>query len=398
MSFDWQTEEDFNWDEEPTAPEPPEPKRRRWPWVLLAMVLLLGTAVSLLYHQLNQRVEVATGDIEADLAASYAVLQQAAVNQDENLFNSLISGRDPEWSQSQRWNLNAGLLFDRPGFNLAWQPELEETAVISQTFSPELNAAELTTQQNYSLNIGNGLTQTVQLERIDVYRLGEDRWLWAPPENAFWGVRRRLEGQLLSVRYPARDEEIVHRLAADLEAKLVQLCATPGITCPRDMRVRLAFSPEPESLSQTAFEEAIFAGGQAIVLPTPTLVGLPQDETGYKAIFRGYASQFLLITLNDLMGWECCENVYLYRAAAERYLHDLGVNSWPLADTSVSLPQDLVLSDVSLFWTDELLTIMDIGFSEAPAPYGLIDFLTVDLALSPSKNYSVFSCISKCII
>ena len=181
MSFEWQPEEEYNWDEEVALPEPPQPGRRRWLWWVLVGVVLVGTAVFLLYRQLNQRVEVATEDVADDLIASYAVLQQAAQNQDENLFNSLLSGRDPEWSLAQQNNIASGLLFDRPGFNLAWQPGVAETAVISQTLSPDLTAAELTTVQKYSLDIGNGLTETVELERRDVYRLGEDRWLYAPP-------------------------------------------------------------------------------------------------------------------------------------------------------------------------------------------------------------------------
>ncbi|MCA9947931.1 MAG: hypothetical protein KC449_30825, partial [Anaerolineales bacterium] len=156
-----------------------------------------------------------------------------------------------EWSQAQRDLLNAGLLFDRSGFGLEWVPQVAETAVLSQTLSPELTAAELTTLQNYSLDIGNGLTQTVQLARTDVYRLGADRWLYAPPEPEFWGETQTVEGQLLSVRYPARDEAIVQRLAADLEAKLVQVCNTEGYECPSDARVRLDFSSRPNSLRQT---------------------------------------------------------------------------------------------------------------------------------------------------
>src|SRR5690606_38055800 len=111
MSFEWQTEEDHRWDEEPAPPKPPKRGRRRWPWLVLATVLVVGTAVFLLYNQINQRVEAATDDIEADLVASYAVLQQAAQNKDENLFNSLLSGRDPAWSLAQQENIANGTLF-----------------------------------------------------------------------------------------------------------------------------------------------------------------------------------------------------------------------------------------------------------------------------------------------
>ena len=129
MSFEWQTEEDSRWDEDVAPPDPPKRARRRWPWWLLLVVVLVGTAVFLIYRQLNQRVETATENVEADLLASYAVLQRAAQSRDENLFGSLISGRDDEWSQAQRDLLNAGLLFERSGFGLEWVPQVAETAV-----------------------------------------------------------------------------------------------------------------------------------------------------------------------------------------------------------------------------------------------------------------------------
>ncbi len=394
MSFEWQTEEDYDWDEELETPEPPNPARRRWPWLVLVGVVLVGTAVFILYRQLNQRIEVATDDVATDLAASYAVVQQAAQNRDKNLFSTLLSGRDPDWALAQENNLTAGLLFDRPGFNLEWQPGLAETAVLSQTLSPDLTAAELTTLQSYSLDIGNGLTQTVQLERADVYRLGENRWLYAPPEQAFWGVRRRLEGQLLSVRYPARDEEIVQRLSADLEAKLVQICSISGYDCPPDARIRLVFSQEPDSLTQVTFLDvltrepeaagAVWNGELAIVLPTPTLVGLPHDEVGYRTIFRGYARQMLTRALNDLTGWDCCQNVPYYRAAITYQLYELGVEMWPLVDSAVPLPNDFNLGDGALFWQAPFPETPT-DFGQTPAPYVVVDFLVNKLQFSPRE-------------
>lgn len=393
MSFEWQTEEEHSLDDESPLPKPPRRERRRWPWLVLATVVVVGTAVFLLYRQINRRVEAATGDIEADLVASYAVLQQAAQDKDENLFNSLLSGRDMEWALAQRENVANGALFDRTAFGLTWQPMLAETAVISQTFSPELTAAELITLQNYSLDIGNGLTQTVQLLRVDVYRLGEDRWLYAPPEAEFWGVRRRLEGQLVSVRYPARDEAMVHRLAADLEARLVQVCNTPGFTCPEDAEVRLSFSAEPDSLTHFTFLDAltedqasgdsVWAGGATVVLPTPTLVGLPQDEAGYQALLRGYEAYLLTVALNDLIGWECCENVPFYRAAIERQLYELGVGEWPLAETAVSLPDELYLLAVADDWNAPFPEVAT-GFAATPMPYIAVDFLVNTFHLAPA--------------
>ncbi|MFZ1398833.1 MAG: hypothetical protein WAS33_18155, partial [Candidatus Promineifilaceae bacterium] len=111
MSFEWQTDEEYEWEETPSPPESPRP-RRRWPWVLLLVVILAGTAVFLIYRQLNQRIDIATEETEAELLASYDVWQRAVQNQDENLFNSLLSGREPEWVAAQRSLLQTGMVFD----------------------------------------------------------------------------------------------------------------------------------------------------------------------------------------------------------------------------------------------------------------------------------------------
>lgn len=393
MSFEWQTDEEYEWEEKPALPEPHR-RRRRWPWVLLLVAILVGTAVFLIYRQLNQRVDAATEETEAELLASYAVWQQAVQNQDENLFNSLMSGRDPEWVAAQRSLLQTGMLFDRSGFGLAWEPGVGETAVLSQTFSLDFTSVELTTLQNYAWNIDNGVTRTVRLARTDVYRLGADRWLYAPPEPEFWGETQTVDGQLLSVTYPARDVEIVQRLAADLEAKLVYLCNTTGYDCPPDAQVRLIFSIEPDSLLEATFLAAftrdqgeigaVWTGDEAIVLPTPTLVGLPQDASGYIAYFRGYAAQMLAVAVTDLVGWDCCENVPFYRAALTAQLADLGVMGWPLADSAVSLPNDLSLQTVAQSWQASFPE-NPTEFAQTPGPYVVVHWLRQTVGISPSR-------------
>ncbi|MEZ4590255.1 MAG: hypothetical protein R3D55_03830 [Chloroflexota bacterium] len=393
MTFEWQTDEEYEWEQTSPEPEPPR-RRRRWPWLLLVAVVVAGTAVFLIYRQLNQRVDAATEETEAELLASYAVWQRAVQNQDENLFGSLLSGRDAEWVAAQRALLQSGMVFDRSGFGLAWEPGVGETAVLSQNFSPDLTAVELTTLQNYTWNVDNGLTQTVQLARTDVYRLGADRWLYAPPEPEFWGETQELNGQLLTATYPARDEEIVQRLAADLEAKLVYLCNTTGYDCPADAQVRLAFSTEPDSLLEATFLAAftrdqgeigaVWTGDEAIVLPTPTLVGLPQDASGYIAYFRGYAAQMLAVAVTDLVGWDCCENVPFYQAALTAQLADLGVLGWPLADSAVSLPNDFSLPTAAQSWQAPFPETPT-DFAQRPGPYVVVHWLRQTVGLSPSE-------------
>lgn len=401
MSFEWQTDEEYEWEETPSPPESPRP-RRRWPWVLLLVVILAGTAVFLIYRQLNQRIDTATEETEAELLASYDVWQRAVQNQDENLFNSLLSGREPEWVAAQRSLLQTGMVFDRSGFGLEWVPGVGETAVLSQTFSLDFTSVELTTLQDYTWHIDNGVTQTVQLARTDVYRLGTDRWLYAPPEPEFWGETQTLAGQLLTATYPARDAAIVQRLAADLEAKLVQLCSTPGYECPSEAQVQITFSTAPDSLVPATFLDAftrdlgeigaVWAGEEGIVLPAPTLVGLPQEANGYIAFFRGYAAQMLAVAVNDLIGWDCCQNVPFYQAALTAQLADLGVMGWPLEGT-VSLPNDFSLPLVAQSWqapSPEIPT----DFAQTPGPYVVVHWLRQTVGLSPSQMMRSLTAVS----
>ncbi|MCP5094773.1 MAG: hypothetical protein GY943_04395, partial [Chloroflexi bacterium] len=122
MSFDWQTEDDVNWDE-PERPSPSSPPRpRRWPWVVVVL-LLLGTAVYGLYRELSQRVDVATAAVEADLLASYDVVQQAIRQQDMDLLSTFMSGRDPDWVQlvDQAVRHDGGY-YDRSLLAMGWVP------------------------------------------------------------------------------------------------------------------------------------------------------------------------------------------------------------------------------------------------------------------------------------
>ncbi len=97
MSFDWQTEEDGGWDDPNFhASDPdkqkPDGKQRGWRW-LIPVALLIGAFVAAGWT-LNQRVQMATARMEADVLASYELVEQAVSRRDDDLFQSVLSGRD----------------------------------------------------------------------------------------------------------------------------------------------------------------------------------------------------------------------------------------------------------------------------------------------------------------
>ncbi|VAW33660.1 hypothetical protein MNBD_CHLOROFLEXI01-214 [hydrothermal vent metagenome] len=169
------------------------------------------------------------------------------------------------------------------------------------------------------------------------------------------------------------------------------------MSCPPETKVRLLFSSDPASLTEATFfdaliradQENVLSGGQAIRLPTPTLVGLPQDEVGYQTLFRGYAAQMLALAINDATGWECCQRVPIYQATVARQLYELGVGEWPLASssppTAVSLPNELLLfANEFVHWNAPFLGTSS-EFAQTPAPYAVVDFLTNDLHLPTAQ-------------
>src|SRR5687767_10969722 len=100
MKFEWQTEDD-TWQEETAGNQPAVKQPRRWAAVLLVL-LAVGVASWLAFKQADRQVEQAQASVEADVAAAYRLVHQAAVQSDRELFASLLAAsRYPEWAESQ---------------------------------------------------------------------------------------------------------------------------------------------------------------------------------------------------------------------------------------------------------------------------------------------------------
>ncbi len=336
-NFNWQTEDDVSWDDLEPVTETAVP--RRHPWITYALIVVgVITAVALIYRQVNQRIEAATANATSDILASHNLVQQASINQDVELFNNLLSGRDPDWVDAQSELLQQGNLFDRSAFDLIWlsSPDTAasqadvESGAIGIEINPELNAAEMTFLQDYAVAVGNGVTETVQLRQTAVYRQGTQRWLYAPPDAEFWGAFETVTGSMLSLAYPARDAELALRLSFDLDAKLAEMCRSlADLNCPDGFRLSLRLDNDPQSFLDAAQSGYALGNGLMLTLPTPTLVGLPVDEAGYQALYRGYAIQLVGTAVAELTGYECCDHLAYFQALLDYQLDELGLR--PLA-------------------------------------------------------------------
>lgn len=382
--FDWQTEDDDVWNDL-TAEEEAErspTKRRRWPFLLMIALLLAGTSVAVL-RQINQRRETNNEAMRTDIVSSHNILRVADEERDEELFISVLSGRNSDWTAAQTGLFKVGMLQDRRSLGLKLQEDqqdrpITEDDLINISFSPDMLEAEVSTELPYTIEIGSGLTETITLQKISVYRLGQERWLLAPPSGDFWGKRETLQGANLNISLPERDIELGNRLLMDLDRKLDEMCQNlDGIECEEDDRVEIQFSTDPGSLTATSRPQTAekINDGLRITLPTPTLVGLPVDDAGYHALFRGYAAQMATALISRSVGYACCEQLPFYQALVDYQLHQISLKPWPVTADDYERIRDerLLLTDLADLWHSEDPDIL--LNEEGWRVYAVVDYL-----------------------
>lgn len=374
-NFDWQTEEDARrpqhiWDE-PNDPRPDKPGGRKPPWRLIAVVVVLMVLVGgVVWWRIDRQIEQTLQAFRTDVIASHNLVQRAVVENDEEIFRSVLSGRNPAWTAGSIEAFQAGLFVDRSPLGLVplegtlpaiLQADDGEIAVGEQgsdiEFSADLNEAIITVDQPYRVEGSQG---SVILQQTTIYRRGDSRWLLAPPLIEFWGESNTVEGDRLSVIYPARDREIAERLAGDLDAEIGRMCATlPDVNCSADFHMTVRFDSDPATLASLSRPMGALQRSRdradILELPTPTLVGLPVEddpllwEAGYESLSNGYARLVVGAAISNAVGWRCCDNTLLFHILLEYQLGELGLKEWPIseADHQRILESRVRLSDLS---------------------------------------------------
>lgn len=369
-NFHWQTGDDSGWDNRPDhGPASTIRARCRRGLLLLAILAGLAGAAGVFYRQLAQRIEISTDSRQEELLATHRLLRSLDGSSDRELLSRFLSGRDPAWAEAQEKLLEQGMLFSRPGLGLHAAGSRQQAAA-EIDMSPSLTSAVITDSAIYTTSIGGGLSETVLLQEIAIYRRGPDRWLYAPPDEEFWGEEVNEQWPYLAVSYPERDRNITRRLARDISRKLGAWCAMSGPPCPsitlrfesEANRLLLPWPPSLDSMENTT-----------LALPSPTLAGLPMDEAGYQALYRGYASQVLLRALAS-GGTLSREHSLLSFALMEKQLALLGLQPWVVEQPTYQLIAEttLALSGLDYLWTMPLA-----GASERDHALAriLIDFL-----------------------
>lgn len=394
QNFSWKTDEDRGWDD-PSPQPPPKPRRRlSWAWLLgLFAAALLITAV--IYARIQEQVKETTTRAEQDVLAAHQLSQNAAASQDVDLFRTNLSRRDASWAETQRELVAQGLFQDRTAFGLRWWGQAgisltdaaaTPTLPITITLAPDLLSAEVVYEQEYLLSGSATTSETVRLQQTAIYRRGGGRWLRANPLDEFWGETVEIKKELLTVRYNQRDEVIVARLAQDLNEQLQAMCQTfPSVTCSDNSPITLLLTRNPQHFFTLLDLEEILTTEDTLRLPSPTLVGLPLDETGYQAIMRGYATPLISLAVARFLGYECCHHAFFFRAFLEKELSILGLQPWPLTPEQYAqlIPTEL-LDNTALTWSRSRFNNSD--YVNVAYLYTLVDYLAheypeTDLAL-----------------
>ncbi len=389
--FDWRTEDEEYWDELDTDPASDSHPYRRSRWIVtLVLILLFAGLGAIFMRTVNRRMDDNMQAMRDDIVSSHNLLQFAEAERDNELFYSLLSGRDSSWTTSQHELFQLRLLRDRAPFGLQVQqtgplPKKEDKSYIIN-FSPDLLTAEVQTLLPYDTITSDGSTDTIILQEIALYRLGRERWLLSPPEKEFWGSESTRDGRRIRLIYPQRDAELADRLLSDLDRALEEICgALADINCPSDLHLDVIFSTDPASLVNSARPLGAISTdtGPTVILPAPTLIGIPQDDGGYQALLRGYEAQMATAIISHHVGYECCQQLPFYQALIDYQLGELGLKPWPVSgeDYARIVAERVHLQDVATLWQSD-------DPEDLYGPDGWRVFTMVDYLLDARPNSS----------
>lgn len=321
MRFDWRTEEEAEWQHE----EPDLPARdRRFRFVLTVAALAIVTAIALLRFG-ELQAEAIRESAREEVAAANDLLLHAAGKRDEELLNSLWGGGEA-WRAERQLMLDSGLIFDRRTAALDRQPG--QTLQREVSLAPGLRQALVTVTLSYTGFVRHTGLQPVSLRYPMRYEKREARWLWVPYGDAYWDSWVTEDRDGLEVIYPARDAALATRLANDLREPLRRICGAVA-DCPQRQKMTLRFTRDRETLLSPLVEDSTDAGRLMISVPTPTVMGTPEQEAGYQALPGAYLRLLARALLAYEPQQEGPNHLQFQAGVLQRLLWELGATGWP---------------------------------------------------------------------
>lgn len=291
--FEWRTDEDSGWEDVPGTAEAPPPGagRRLWSrlrrhWRFMVSLALLTVAGSMLVGRwVDVRLATAETMIRDEVLLTHGVLMDAARRQDPELLSTVLGG-SRTWRQQQEAALERGALFDREVIGVTWQKDAEVENVIELT--PDWQQAVVTSTLQYQGYVGEGVMATFGLQHLFFYERDGEQWLLAPHPDSVWASWATARGERVQTVIPLRDDEFAEQMIGELEAVVAALCSE-RLDCPRDLQVRVRFDRNLETIhTPTLWVNGVMREEVHVGLTAPSLVGYPQDESGFKALRKAY--------------------------------------------------------------------------------------------------------------
>lgn len=377
--FEWQTDEDGQWEQlvpSESAPAKEQTARLFYPRLTFVLLfLLLGTITILLRRQVLQ----AEATVQQEVLAANALAMEAAFTGDAELFRTLLSGRDQAWTDTQLVLAVRELALGNSARLFGLEPLPGDLDLEIVAISPDLNEVEIETVQRYRPAGPGPASAPVALTQTYFYRRGTAQWLLSPPEDksAYWGTFQSLTGRYLTILYPARDAEFIEQMATDLERDLAAICARLPAECPDDWHIVLRLERNPASLLSMAGQKYIMDIGPSVVMPTPSLVGRPVDESGYQHLYRAYATYVIGLTLTRVVEYECCHRAAYYTAMLNWFMAAEAGTGWPLTGTNYATALQF---PISLDALESIFSHSDFAFLSAEEQmmvHAFVEFMLV---------------------
>lgn len=335
-NFDWHTDEDaeqLDWqdDQEPSH-KPKLSSKWKWRGLMLVMLLLIG-AGGFLYWQTEKRVSAATEATKNDIIDTHMLMMATAGEGDVDLFKANLSGSDVNWTDEQITAVSEQQFFMRQSYQLMFRsagppnkPTLDDI-----TLSNNFMAAEVRYTQPYIVDLTGGITETVTLAYTAVYRQGTDRWLYAPPRRDFWGDWKTYSYSHLEIAALEREDELISEYGPRLNRYIQQLCVGGGFVCDDDWQLQVRFAPDEQlGFGNTRFDLIREDASTQLNLPTPTLIGIPEETAVTDPLFNQYTQIVLFKAMAELAGYECCQARHLFNEVVAKQLSELGIRPFPI--------------------------------------------------------------------
>lgn len=251
MEFRWQVESEEDW----VTPAPPPKRRRRFPWRVVGVLVLLlavgaGIATGRFWHQVRQ----GQARLKRELRTVANLEAQALRNGDRETFLSLQDEDDTTWyaRQEKRFASWYGFAELEPG-------QEANLAVLEAAWLPAVNDA----WAEVAWALEDGIYCRVQF-----YRQVEGRWLRTDTRREYYGEERTRQTAHFAFKYRTRDEPTVDWMAKQLETWYEAVCA--DLDCDDNRRINVLIATPGETVED-------YRPPWGFALSSPRLRGVRED-------------------------------------------------------------------------------------------------------------------------